>query len=50
MWKFLALVMSFMSEWSIENTAVFPCKTSVFSKKYNLSKTRRLLVLYKYMN
>ena len=41
-----------MSEWSIENTEIFPCKTSGFSKKYILNKTlhMRLVVLYKYMN
>ena len=52
LWKFLALVISVMSEWSIENTAAFPCKISSFSKKYILNKilVMRLVVLYKYMN
>ena len=52
LWKFVALVVSVMSEWSIENTAEFPCKISSFSKKYILNKilVMRLVVLYKYMN
>ena len=34
LWKFHALVISLMSEWSIENIALFPCKISAFNKKY----------------
>ena len=31
--KFLTLVISLKNKWSIENAAVFPFKTSAFSKK-----------------
>ena len=41
-----------MSKWNIENTTVFPCKTSTVSKKYVLNKfhSMRLVVLSKCMN
>ena len=48
----LALVISLISEWIIENTAILTFKTLAFSKKYILNKiiSVRLVVLYKYMN
>ena len=31
LWKFLALVMSPLSKWSVNSTALLPCKTSALS-------------------
>ena len=33
LWKFLPLEISHLSEWSIDSTAAFPCKTSTLSYK-----------------
>ena len=30
LWRFLPLLISLMSEWNMENTVVFSCKTSAF--------------------
>ena len=50
--KFLPPVISLLKEWTIENTAVFSCKTSAFSQKYILNKilSMKLVVFYRYIN
>ena len=52
LWNFLPLVISLLSEWSIENTAVFPRKISAFGQKYILNKIlcMRLVFQYKCIN
>ena len=52
LWKFLPLVISILSEWSIDKTAVSPSKTSAINKKYILNEILDLIfvALCKYMN
>ena len=48
LWKCFPLVISLLSEWSIDSTAVFPCKTLAFSEKYILKEIQGMThaVLY----
>ena len=45
-------VISPLSEWSIDSTAAFPCKTSAFNQKYILNENQGMALadLYKYIN
>ena len=47
-WKFLPLEIIALSEWSIDSTAVFPCKTLAFRQKYISIEIKGMtLVVYK---